>query len=309
MTDVTGDAMTSEDRSGPGDNGSRQGLAGQPRLSVLPRGPWWTRVKTWHKILIIAFEVFIIGVIWQFLIGTLGLINPIFMPTPTRIIEGFGLLFGSGEKSVISATDQAIWVHIRRSAFCYSSGLLIGIVVGIPVGLLIGTSRTAYRLIGRFIWWLYAVPWVALRPPATIWFGFEAAPVIFIVSFAATFPILLNTAAGPQTVDPSLLRSAQVFGAGRFEQFWKVLLPSSLPFIFVGLRQAIVISMISLQVAEIVGSSKGLGALIVLMTSHFKTGAAFAVLLSAALITIFLGQGVRYTAEKLAPWHFGQVRR
>jgi len=45
------------------------------------------------------------------------------------------------------------------------------------------------------------------------------------------------------------------------------------------------------------------------MTSHFKTGAAFAVLLSAALITIVLGQGVRYTAEKLAPWHFGQARR
>lgn len=308
MVDGTSDAMTREDRSGSRDKGASQALSRQPGLSVLPKGPWWTRIKTWHKVLIVACEVFIICVIWEFLIGTLELINPIFMPTPTRIVEGFGLLFGSGEKSVISATDQPIWVHIRRSAYCYSSGLLIGVVVGIPIGMLIGTSRTAYKLVGRFIWWLYAVPWVALRPPATIWFGFEAAPVIFIVSFASIFPILLNTAAGPQTVDPSLLRSAQVFGASRFEQFRKVLLPSSLPFIFVGLRQAIVIAMISLQVAEIVGSSKGLGALIVLMTSHFKTGAAFAVLLSAALITIVLGQGVRYSAEKFAPWHFGQVR-
>ena len=306
---MTSNAITDKDRSGSPDHGLRQGLDGQPKLSVLPKGPWWTLLKTWHRILIVIVEVFIICAIWQFLIGTLELINPLFMPTPTRIIEGFGLLFGSGEKSVISATDQAIWVHIRRSAFCYSTGLAIGVVVGIPIGLLIGSSRTAYKLIGRFVWALYAVPWVALRPPATIWFGFEAAPVIFIVSFASIFPILLNTAAGPQTVDPALLQSAKVFGANRFEQFWKVLLPASLPFVFVGLRQAIVICMISLQVAEIVGSSKGLGALIVLMTSHFKSGAAFAVLLSAALITIVLGQGVRFMAERLAPWHFGKVQR
>ncbi len=305
---MTSDAISDNDLSGSPNHQLRQGLEGQPKLSVLPRGPWWTRLTMWYRTLIVTVEVIIICVIWQFLIGTLELINPLFMPTPTRIIEGFGLLFGSGEKSVISATDQTIWVHIRRSAFCYSTGLLIGVVVGIPIGLLIGTSRTAYKLIGRFVWWLYAVPWVALRPPATIWFGFEAAPVIFTVSFASIFPILLNTAAGPQTVDPALLRSAEVFGASRFEQFWKVLLPASLPFVFVGLRQAIVISMISLQVAEIVGSSKGLGALIVLMTSHFKSGAAFAVLLSAAFITIILGQAVRYMAERLAPWHFAKVQ-
>jgi len=306
---MTSGLKTHGDLSGPLDNGPRRGIDGQPRLPTIPKGPWWTQVRLWHKILLIAIEILVIGAIWQFVIGTLELVNPIFMPTPTRIIEGFGLLFGSGEKSVISATDQAIWVHIRRSAYCYSSGLLIGVVVGIPFGLLIGSSRVAYKLTGRFIWWLYAVPWVALRPPATIWFGFGAAPVIFIVSFASIFPILLNTAAGPQTVDRALLRSAEVFGAGPFRQFWKILLPSSLPFIFVGLRQAIIIAMISLQVAEIVGSSKGLGALIVLMTSHFKTGAAFAVLLSAALITIILGQGLRYVAERLAPWHFGRVGR
>ncbi len=293
------------------DEAARPGgrLSDQPRLEQPPRGEWWERITVWQRALLVLLEFLGIFVIWQVAIGTFELVNPIFMPTPTDVIEGFGQLFGSGDKSVISATDQDIWVHIKRSAYSYTVGYSIGVMIGIPFGLLIGTSRVAYKLTGPLVWSLYAVPWVALRPMATVWFGFEAAPVIFIVSFASLFPILLNTAAGPQTVDKSLLRSAEVFGASKLDRFRKIILPSSLPFILIGLRQAIIIAMISLLVAEIVGSSKGLGALIVLMTSNFRSGAAFAVIVMAVTVTIILGQGARYAAEKLAPWHFGHKGR
>ncbi len=259
-----------------------------------PKGPWHTRVKGWHRLLIIVVEFTLIFALWQYLVGTLEITNPIFLPPPSRIWNGFFDMVSSGE----------LWPHLRRSAYSYTVGYSLAVIVGIPLGLLLGTSVVAYRLTGPLIWSLYATPWIALMPMATIWFGFGAAPVMFIVFLAAFFPVMLNTAAGPQTVDRSLIRSATVFGAGSLTVFRKVILPASLPFILIGMRLAIVIGMIGLMVAEIVGSTVGLGALIKLKSATFKIGSAFSVIVIAVTLTMIFGTALKALAEKVAPWHF-----
>ena len=72
---MTSGLKTHGDLSGPLDNGPRRGIDGQPRLPTIPKGPWWTQVRLWHKILLIAIEILVIGAIWQFVIGTLELVK------------------------------------------------------------------------------------------------------------------------------------------------------------------------------------------------------------------------------------------
>jgi NitT/TauT family transport system permease protein len=267
------------------------------RLEEAPKGPWHTRIKTWHRVVIVAVEFLVIFGLWELLVGRFEIANPIFMPPPSRIFEGFMDMYNSGE----------FWPHLRRSAYSYSVGYTGAVIVGIPMGLLVGTSVVAYRLTGPLIWSLYATPWIALMPMATIWFGFGAAPVMFIIFIASFFPIMLNTAAGPQTVDRSLVHSAEVFGASKFVMFRKIILPASLPFIFIGMRLAIVIAMIGMMVAEIVGSSVGLGALIKLKSITFKIGASFSVIVVAVIITTILGLVLKSISTRVAPWHFSDT--
>ncbi len=73
------------------------------------------------------------------------------------------------------------------------------------------------------------------------------------------FPIYVNTLLGIQTVDPQLVEMARTYGMSRLELFRKVILPSALPSIFVGLRYALGIMWLTLIVAETISANSGLG--------------------------------------------------
>lgn len=322
--------------------------ASEPDLADLlarGKGPWWTRLTKIQRGAIVAFEFAIVLLLWQYLIETRNVINPAFVPPPREILTGLSDLL---TKDIENFTAPRFIDHLKRSGYEYILGYTVAAAFGIFIGLGIGSSLAAYRLTGPLIWSLYATPWVALRPMATIWFGFGAAPIVFLVFVGAWFPVLLNTAAGVQTIDRTLIRSAMVFGATKIKFsalasfigpvfvavglavktgnayflvltvvaavfFWTqikgtvfrmVILPSTLPFILIGLRHAVVIGMIAMVVGEIVGASVGLGSLIVLKTQLFQSGAAFAVIGIIVVATLLFGELIKFLARMAAPWHF-----
>lgn len=330
---------------------SASDLSDQDMIELLKRGrgPWWTRLNKFQRGSVIAVEFAIAILVWQYLIGVKELINPAFVPAPRDILTGLSDLL---TKDIENFTAPRFIDHLKRSGYEYILGYSVAATFGVFIGLGIGSSVPAYRLTGPLIWSLYATPWVALRPMATIWFGFGAAPIVFLVFVGAWFPVLLNTAAGVQTVDRTLIRSARVFGATKITLgamaslivpvfvavalavltgnatflvltvvgaglFWTrikgtvfrmVILPSTLPFILIGLRHAVVIGMIALIVGEIVGASVGLGSLIVLKTSLFQSGASFAIIGIIVVATGIFGELVKFLARRAAPWHFIETR-
>jgi NitT/TauT family transport system permease protein len=257
-----------------------------------PRGRWWERLDRRTTAIILGIEALLILVVWQVAIGTFKVVNPVFLPPPLKILDGFATL----------AARDDITMHLGTSLYVWLVGFVLAAVVGVALGIVTGASIPVDRLTSPVLWTIYATPWLAYRPLSVVWFGFGLAPIIFLVFIASVFPVLLNTAAGVRSVDPSLIQASRVFGISRLHLYRTVLLPSALPFIMVGIRQSAVMATISLIVAEMLGSSVGIGAQVAILTSRFQTGPAFALVIVMVLWTVVVGQLLKAFGRRVAPW-------
>lgn len=266
------------------------------RSSRLRRPNWITRLNSRGRSLLVAGEVVLVLVFWQFLVGTLGVINPTFLPPPLEIANGFESLMHAGvllQSIVVSA--QSWWI-----------GFAIAVGIGIPVALVMGASRSIDRVVSPIAWVLYAAPGVAYQPLAKAWFGFGDGPVIFLVVMFATFPILLNVSAGMRTTNPSLLRAARVYGAKKSHLYLRVYLPATLPFLFAGIRQAVVLATIGMVIAEMTGSSSGIGSVIIRSANTYRTGESFAAIVVVIVWSVSLTILVGIVERMVTPWNRGR---
>lgn len=267
-------------------------LAAGPNLGRGGIGAWLGGLSTGGKAIVIAIEVVVLLVLWQLAVGVFRWINPVFFPPPSSIAQGFSQLIASG----------AFAANIPISLQAWLIGFALAVVIGIPLGLLMGSSMPVDRVVGPIAWTIYATPSIAYQPLAKAWFGFGIGPVIFLVTISAVFPILLNVAAGMRTTNPSILRAARVYGASKMRLYRSVYLPSTIPFLFAGLRQAVVLATIGMAVAELAGSATGMGALIIRSANTYQTGQAFAAILVIVAWSIAMTQVITLIERAVAPW-------
>lgn len=245
-----------------------------------------------YKALIFGGEVLVFLTVWELVVGYWGLINPVFFPPPSAVLQGFGEL--------VEFADLP--THLTTSLTSWLTGFAIAIAVGVPLGLLMGSSLGVDRVVGPLAWSIYATPMVAYQPLALAWFGFGTGPVVFLVVIGAIFPILLNVAAGIRTTNPSLLRAARVYGGRRMDLYRKVYLPSTLVFLLAGLRQGAVMATIAMIVAELAGTATGMGALIVRTANMYNTDQSFAAIGIVILWSVAVTQLIGVLGRRLAPW-------
>ncbi len=132
------------------------------------------------------------------------------------------------------------------------------------------------------------LPKVAIAPIIVIWFGFGLTSKIIITATIAFFPLLANTIVGLRSAPLDQIELMVAFTATRWQTFRMVRFPQALPFIFVGLDVAAVLSVIGAIVGEFVGSEAGLGYLILQMNFNFDMPGVFAVLIILSLMGIGL---------------------
>ncbi|MGX5695205.1 ABC transporter permease [Agromyces soli] len=267
-------------------------LASGPNLGRGGVGAWLAGLSPAAKAGVLAGEVVVMLLVWQLVVGVLGWINPVFLPPPTAIWQGFLQLVSSG----------VLWPNLLISLQAWLIGFVIAAVIAIPLGLLMGTSLPVDRVAGPIAWTIYATPSIAYQPLAKAWFGFGIGPVVFLVAISALFPILLNVAAGMRTTNPSIIRAGRVYGAGRMQLYRSVYLPSTVPFLFAGLRQAVVLATIGMVVAELAGSAVGMGALIIKSVNTYQTGQAYAAIAIVMLWSVGMAQFVTLVERWTAPW-------
>jgi ABC-type nitrate/sulfonate/bicarbonate transport system permease component len=265
-----------------------QVAAPPPATRPIPAG----RRRASRGWLVILVEAVVILAAWQVAVGVLKLVSPVFLPAPTQIFDAFVRLIDRGDLLGHAAYSLGNWLI----------GYTLGAGLGILLGLLIGGSIPLTRLAGPLVWALYAMPWVAIKPMTTVWFGFGAGPIIFLVFFSSLLPVLINTAAGVRTVDRSLLRAAKVFGAGRVDTWRKVLLPGAVPFVLTGMRLAVITGFIALLVGEIGGSARGLGAVLSIGASKFRAADVFAVIVMVVTLSVSTVWLVGRVERRVANW-------
>ncbi|TQM11594.1 ABC transporter permease [Pseudonocardia kunmingensis] len=250
------------------------------------------RLDRKHKALVFGGEVVLFLAVWQVVVGQWRLVNATFFPPPLSVLDGLVDLVSSGTLTEHALTSVQSWV----------TGFALAAAIGIPLGLLMGSSLPVDRIVGPLAWTIYATPMLAYQPLSKAWFGFGTGPVVFLVVIAAVFPILLNVSAGIRTTNPSLISAGRVYGGSRFQLYRKVLLPSTVAFLFAGLRQAAVMATIGMIAAELTGSSTGMGALIMRTSNTYNTAQSFAAIGLVVLWSVAMTQLISGLGRWWAPW-------
>ena len=158
-----------------------------------------------------------------------GMISPLFFSGPSAVAVKFIELLANGK--LLSA--------LAYTGSNFIVGFALAIAIGVPFGILLGWYRRLFHMFDPLVTALYATPRIALYPLFIIWFGIGSASKIFIVFLSAVLPVLVNTVAGVRNIDPDLLKAARAYCATDRQIFVTVALPSSVPFILTGVRQAI----------------------------------------------------------------------
>ncbi len=251
-----------------------------------PRPRLWQRLLPW-------IGLAAAGVLWWAGAELLALRTPIasaFAPQPSLLALA----------QLVSGPD--IWLHVYVSLQRVAVGLGLAILLGVPLGVLTGLSRHFAQASGPVFQFLRMVSPLSWMPLAVMVLGVGDAPVYFLLAFAATWPMLLNTAAGVAQLDPHWLLLARSLSATRRETIWRVVLPGITAHILTGVRLAIGIIWIVLVPAEMLGVSAGLGYFIL----DTRDRLAYSELMAAIVLIGALGYALDVAARALhARWLHG----
>ncbi|HEY0200999.1 MAG TPA: ABC transporter permease [Burkholderiaceae bacterium] len=191
-------------------------------------------------------------------------------------------------------SSGVLWPHMAISLQRIGIALALALAIGVPLGVLLGLSPLFSRISGTLFQFLRMVSPLSWMPLAVMALGVGEAPVLFLLAFAAVWPVMLNTAAGVAALDPNWLRLAASLSATRWETISRVVLPGIVAHVLTGFRLAVGIGWIVLVPAEMLGVSAGLGYFIL----DTRDRLAYDELMAGILVVGFLG----FLLDALARW-------
>ncbi len=208
--------------------------------------------------------------------------------------------------AVFERMYQDPWLFTREG-FNTLEGALLGFALGGGIAVALAVVMSQARLLERTIFPLAILvkvtPIVAIAPLLTIWFGFGLMPKVFIAALIVFFPIMVNALIGFRSVNPNSLALMESLAASRFEVFYRLRLPSSLPYLFAAFRFSIPLSVIGAVVAEWFSGDRGLGSVIYVANNNLDMATAFAGIFALAIIGVGLFLITAAIERRVLFWH------
>lgn len=233
----------------------------------------------------------VIVMVWQ-AAGALGWLNPILLPTPLAIWNELVHLTSTGE----------LIQHLGISSWRALLGFLLGGSLGLAAGIWVGFSYKAERLVDPSLQMLRTLPHLAIAPLFILWFGFGETSKILLIAKGSFFPLYVNTFLGIRSVDNRLFDVARVLQFSRWDLILRLIVPASLPNIFLGIRLSIGVAWLGLVVAELMGSSSGIGYIINDARSFSWTTVVFVGIIVFALVGKLSDSLVKWLECRLLRW-------
>jgi NitT/TauT family transport system permease protein len=196
------------------------------------------------------------------------------------------------------------WVTLQEALVGFSLGVVLGFALAIGIAYSRLLERTLYPVIVAS----QAVPKIALAPLFVVWLGFGMAPKVLITALLVFFPIVVTSAAGLTSVDPSLLELLRSVNATHWQIFKKVRLPHALPQVVSGLKIGITLAVVGAVVGEWVGANEGLGYQVIYAQSQLQTLLTFASIAILVAMGVVLFLVVDALGRLLMPWNRGAER-
>lgn len=190
-------------------------------------------------------------IFWEWIVRA-GYVKPTLIPPPSKVWSTFLTLIKTGK------LQHGLGISFKRVIIGFFLGSISGAVIGFLMGLFAGFNRA----VSVFVSVLRPIPTIALIPIFIILFGIGESSITAVILIGSFWPVLLNTMAGIQNVDPKLLELAYVYRVKNRKIIFKIVLPAALTSIFAGLRLSIGTAWMSVVGAEMIGASSGIGYMI-----------------------------------------------
>ena len=218
-------------------------------------------------------------------------ISIIVVPPPSAVIERF------------FERPEFFWRENAHTFYEASLGLIFGTAAAVLVAVVMAHSSLAERTLMPLAIALKVTPLVAVAPVLMIIFGFGREPNIIIAALLSFFPVLINVTAGLRDVSPGALEFLRSVHASPWHVFWKLRVPSSMPYLFPALKTAYPLALIGAVVAEWFGVARGLGYVIASANSNLDTPTLFAAIGVLAITGVTINIVLSIVERQVLFWH------
>ncbi|QRI92715.1 ABC transporter permease [Delftia lacustris] len=239
------------------------------------------------RLLAAALALVLLG-LWELLVRQWGL-SALLLPAPSAIAASLWTGLATGY----------FWPHIWATLQALLLGLAAGSAIGLLAGMALAESELLERVLKPYVVVSQVVPKLALAPLFVLWFGFGMLPTVLITALICFFPLMENTLTGLRQVDAQRLQLFRMLGATRLQTLLRLKLPTGLPAILAGLRVAVVLALVGAVVAEFMGASRGLGAVVIAAQGMMDTTLMFAALVLIAAMGLLLYQACLVLERRL----------
>jgi NitT/TauT family transport system permease protein len=254
-------------------------------------------LRLWQALLLLA-----VGGFW-YLMTTPGLVPP-FMFDNDRQAAFF---FGEPLKVAVRVwhwfvTDADIYRHLAVTLVETLAAFVVGSLLGLAGGLWLALAPLASAILEPYVKALNAMPRIILAPIFAVWFGLGMGSKVALGVTLVFFIVFFNVYQGVKEVSPVVLANARMLGANRRQLLRHVYLPSATSWVFSSLHTSVGLAFVGAVVGEYLGSSQGVGYLILQAEGSFDINTVMAGIVVLTAFALVLDAGVGRVEKKLMKW-------
>ncbi len=228
-------------------------------------------------------------VLWELVVWLSG-VPPYILPAPHEVAVAWAARW---------ALILEHWVITTAEILL---GLAIGTVLGCSSALIMGYFRPARRWLLPVLVTSQAIPVFAIAPLLVLWLGYGMASKVAMATLIIYFPVTAAFFDGLRRTEPGWLDLARTMGGSRWAALRHIRIPAALPALASGLRVATAVAPIGAIVGEWVGSSAGLGYLMLHANARMQIDLMFAALFTLAVFAVALYFSVDTVLRRALPW-------
>jgi len=215
-----------------------------------------------------------------------------FFGQPLEVLARVWVWFASG------SIYEHLWVTLVETVLAF----IIGTVAGLVIGLWLALSPTAAALFDPYIKALNSMPRVILAPIFGVWFGLGMASKVALGITLVFFIVFFNVYQGVREVSHTVLANARILGANDRQLLRHVYVPSAMSWVFASLHNSVGLAFVGAVVGEYLGSSEGVGYLILQAEGTFDVNSVFAGILVLTVFALVLDWMVTMVERRLMSW-------
>jgi NitT/TauT family transport system permease protein len=225
-------------------------------------------------------------IIWELAVKIFAI--PVYLlPAPTEIV---------------SVIDPTLGSHLLVTLLEALTGFILANILGFITAVIFVHSKTLEKGLFPLAIALKTTPLVALAPLLVVWMGTGFTSKVVASMLICFFPIVVNSVKGLKAIEFEAWELFSTYKGTRWEIFWKLRLPTSLPYVFSALKISTSLAIVGAIVGEFVGANKGLGYVVLVSSYHMETPLMFSAIIASAVCGLLLFWSISWIEKKLIFW-------